>query len=118
MFGQCIAWRHIGAKISSQLIICVKINFFLQLSADVFVLVGVWTQLSVQLRVLADWAGGSSLSLLLFFCFLCFPLFLLGLVKGVHFFTLLIELDDQIVLLSISEPNVVSLHFLLLEFIN
>ena len=94
--------RHvIGVQIGAQLVVGVHVNLLLQLSAHILVSV-VGAQVLVELGVLGVWLclGGARLSLLFL------SLHLLVLVVLECLLSLLVELDDQVMLLGSCQRHI------------
>ena len=111
MLGKRVSWKHVGSHASTQLVVRVKIHLFLQLPPDVLVVVRVRSQMLIQLVIWLTVRNLASLSFLLFLSLHRLLQRLLLAILIVNLFALLIELDNQVVLLGISERNVISLHF-------
>ena len=112
VLGECVAWREVLGQADAELIVSVEVDLFLQLTADVLIVICMWSQMLIKLIIddlLASIFKGLSLLWLLQLHGLSDNLVLVILV--VDLLTLLVELDDQIVLLGIREPNIISLHF-------
>ena len=94
--------RHVvGVQIGAQLVVGVHVNLLLQLSAHILVSV-VSSQVLVELSVLGVWLclGGARLS------FLFLSHHLLGLVVLESLLSLLVELDDQVMLLGSCQRHI------------
>ena len=112
VLGECVAWREVLGQADAELIVSVEVDLFLQLTADVLIVICMWSQMLIKLIIydlLASIFKG--LSLLWLFQFLGLSDNLVLVILVVDLLTLLVELDDQIVLLGIREPNIFSLHF-------
>ena len=88
-----VAWNVVRMEACAQLVVGVHVDFLLQLSADIFVLLG-WAKMLVEFIVGARWLFlGFLTSLRLFSNFL-------RQVLIVYFVSIFIEFDNQIMFLS------------------
>ena len=90
-----VSWHVVGVQVGAQLVVSVHVNFLLQLSANIFVSV-VSAKMLVELGILGSWFSLSGSRFFLFFL----SWLLLNKVVLVSILSLLVELDDQIMLLG------------------
>ena len=51
MLGECVAWREVLGQADAELIVSVEVDLFLQLTADVLIVICMWSQMLIKLII-------------------------------------------------------------------